>query len=252
MWRLSQRSWEVQRSVTTSGRSSEPNTLLGVRTWKPGQSEVRKTTRAKQADLQLCSSEHRHGFRQRLVENGELAQRAYEEGHEVSCNEARILEIESSSRYRKCRESAHVTYFIHSTQPAQFLHLPSGSPLSAMRLLTRDHCDAISLQLSLVSGDYMAAVVRLAALGYIWAALFLGDINTGTWPPRLGESQMREWSVVMGSEWLTPLSSYTAVVWVNYRPILSAERAPHFKKPTVVRQKMKIRSWAPHGSLTPR
>jgi hypothetical protein len=28
--------------------------------------------------------------------------------------------------------------------------------------------------------------------GYNWASLFLGDINTGTWPSRLGESQMRQ------------------------------------------------------------
>jgi hypothetical protein len=28
--------------------------------------------------------------------------------------------------------------------------------------------------------------------GYNWATLFLGDINTGTWPSRLGESQMRQ------------------------------------------------------------
>jgi hypothetical protein len=29
---------------------------------------------------------------------------------------------------------------------------------------------------------------RLSARGYNWATLFLGDINTGTWPSRLGES----------------------------------------------------------------
>jgi hypothetical protein len=28
--------------------------------------------------------------------------------------------------------------------------------------------------------------------GYNWATLFLGDINTGTLPSRLGESQMRQ------------------------------------------------------------
>jgi hypothetical protein len=28
--------------------------------------------------------------------------------------------------------------------------------------------------------------------GYNWVTLFLGDINTGTWPSRLRESQMRE------------------------------------------------------------
>jgi hypothetical protein len=27
---------------------------------------------------------------------------------------------------------------------------------------------------------------------YNWAKLFLGDINTGTWPSRLGESEMRQ------------------------------------------------------------
>jgi hypothetical protein len=31
-----------------------------------------------------------------------------------------------------------------------------------------------------------------SARGYNWATLFLGDINTGTWPSRLGESQMRQ------------------------------------------------------------
>jgi exonuclease III len=31
-----------------------------------------------------------------------------------------------------------------------------------------------------------------SARGYNWATLFLGDINTGTWSSRLGESQMRQ------------------------------------------------------------
>jgi hypothetical protein len=31
-----------------------------------------------------------------------------------------------------------------------------------------------------------------SAQGYNWATLFLGDINTGTWPSRLGESQTRQ------------------------------------------------------------
>jgi hypothetical protein len=30
------------------------------------------------------------------------------------------------------------------------------------------------------------------AWGYNWASLFLGEINTGTWPPRLGESKKIE------------------------------------------------------------
>jgi hypothetical protein len=31
-----------------------------------------------------------------------------------------------------------------------------------------------------------------SAWGYNWATLFLGDINTGAWPSRLGESQQRQ------------------------------------------------------------
>jgi hypothetical protein len=31
-----------------------------------------------------------------------------------------------------------------------------------------------------------------SARGHNWATLFLGDINTGTWPSKLGESQMRQ------------------------------------------------------------
>jgi hypothetical protein len=31
-----------------------------------------------------------------------------------------------------------------------------------------------------------------SAQGYNWATLFMGDINTGTWPSRLGESQKRQ------------------------------------------------------------
>jgi hypothetical protein len=31
---------------------------------------------------------------------------------------------------------------------------------------------------------------KLTARGYNWATLFLGEINTGTWPSRLGESKL--------------------------------------------------------------
>jgi hypothetical protein len=37
----------------------------------------------------------------RVSENSKLAQHAYEGGHRMGWDEARILEIESDSRYRK-------------------------------------------------------------------------------------------------------------------------------------------------------
>jgi hypothetical protein len=45
-----------------------------------------------------------------------------------------------------------------------------------------------------------------SARGYTWATLFLGDINTGTWPSRLGESQMRQENMTVSSEGLRPKS----------------------------------------------
>jgi hypothetical protein len=52
----------------------------------------------------------------------------------------------------------------------------------------------------------------------------------------------------LGLLWQVP----EAIVRANYRPILSSERAPHSKKPANVKLKIKILSWAPDGSLTPR
>jgi hypothetical protein len=54
----------------------------------------------------LC--EHRHNLKEGLLEKSKLAQLAYEEGHRAGSDEARILEIESNSRYRKYKESVHM------------------------------------------------------------------------------------------------------------------------------------------------
>jgi hypothetical protein len=52
--------------------------------------------------------EHKHSLKEGLLEKSKLARHAYEEGHRVGWDEARILEIESNSRYRKYKESAHM------------------------------------------------------------------------------------------------------------------------------------------------
>jgi hypothetical protein len=82
--------------------------------------------------------------------------------------------------------------------------------------------------------------------GYSWATLFQGDINTGTWPSKLeGVSRIgtikyglvfwrtwfRQWLLWQGSE---------QIVRVNYRRVLSSERAPDVKKTVTVRQKKNI------------
>jgi hypothetical protein len=51
--------------------------------------------------------EHRHNLKEGLLEKSKLAQHAYE-GHRVGWDEARFLEIESNSRYRKYEELTHM------------------------------------------------------------------------------------------------------------------------------------------------
>jgi hypothetical protein len=63
--------------------------------------------------------EHKHNLREGLLEKSKLAQHAYEEGHRVDWDEARILDIESNSRYRKYKESAHMACLTHPiSQPS--------------------------------------------------------------------------------------------------------------------------------------
>jgi hypothetical protein len=52
--------------------------------------------------------DHRHNLKEGLLDKSKLAQHAYEEGYTVGWDKARILEIESKSRYRKYKELAHV------------------------------------------------------------------------------------------------------------------------------------------------
>jgi hypothetical protein len=63
--------------------------------------------------------EHRHNLKQGLLEKSKLAQHAYEEGHRVGWDQASVLEIESNSRYRKYKESAHMACLINPiSQPS--------------------------------------------------------------------------------------------------------------------------------------
>jgi predicted GIY-YIG superfamily endonuclease len=52
--------------------------------------------------------EHKQNLKEGLLEKSKFAQHAYEEGHRVGWDEARIWAIESNSRYRKYKESAHM------------------------------------------------------------------------------------------------------------------------------------------------
>jgi predicted GIY-YIG superfamily endonuclease len=71
---------------------------------KCGRSYIGKTGRS----LSVRLREHRHNLQQGLLKKSKLAQHAHEEGHRVGWDDARILEIEGNSRYRKDTESANM------------------------------------------------------------------------------------------------------------------------------------------------
>jgi hypothetical protein len=54
--------------------------------------------------------EHGHNLKDGIVEKSKLAHQAYEEVHRIGRDEARILETESNSRYKKYKESAPIAY----------------------------------------------------------------------------------------------------------------------------------------------
>jgi hypothetical protein len=80
---------------------------------KPGRKEIRnrqhslwmlQKLRLGNRPLTLRLRGHRHNIKACLLEKSELAQHSYEGGHTVNRDEARILGLESNSRYRKYKE----------------------------------------------------------------------------------------------------------------------------------------------------
>jgi hypothetical protein len=89
-----------------------------------GKNYIGKTGRS----LAVWLHEHRHCLKEGLLGKSELAKHAYEEGHRVAWDEARILEIEINSRYRKYKDSAQMACLNQSDEPAQFAHFSHLDP----------------------------------------------------------------------------------------------------------------------------
>jgi hypothetical protein len=87
-------------------------------TCESGRSTIGETGRS----LAVLLREDRHNLKEGLKEKSKWAQYAYEEGHSVDLDKARILEIESNSRYRKYKESAPYGMFSQSDYPTHFGH----------------------------------------------------------------------------------------------------------------------------------
>jgi hypothetical protein len=63
--------------------------------------------------LEVRIKEHKYNLTQGLLEKSKLAKHAYEEGHKICWSEAKILQIEPNTAYRKYMESAHMSLLDH-------------------------------------------------------------------------------------------------------------------------------------------
>jgi hypothetical protein len=105
--------------------------------------------------LEVRIKEHKYNLTQGLLAKSKSAQHEYEEGHKICWNEAKVLQIESITTYRKYKESAHMSlidypisrpsldispmwtpiiaaWTIRSVSPA-WTSLPCGLPLSQQK-----------------------------------------------------------------------------------------------------------------------
>jgi hypothetical protein len=81
------------------------------------------------------------------------------------------------------------------------------------------------------------ALDKYNARGYNWATLFLAEINTGTWPSRLGifkKKTVKYCHESRGARTREILHWRNPATTENYRADLSSERAPHINKPITV------------------
>jgi hypothetical protein len=63
--------------------------------------------------VEVLIKEHKYNLTQGLLEKSKLAQHAYEEDHKICWKEAKVLQIEPNTTYRKYKESAHMSVIDH-------------------------------------------------------------------------------------------------------------------------------------------
>jgi hypothetical protein len=73
--------------------------------------------------LAVWLREHNYNLKEALLQKSKSAQHACKHVHKVGWGEAMILEIESNSRYRKYKESAHMACLINPINQPSFSHL---------------------------------------------------------------------------------------------------------------------------------
>jgi hypothetical protein len=94
-----------------------------------GRCYISETTRP----LEFHIKEHKYNLTQGLHEKSKLAEHVYEEGQKIGWNEAKVLKIEPSTRYRKYKESTHMSLIDHPISQSSLDISPIGLPLSQQK-----------------------------------------------------------------------------------------------------------------------
>jgi predicted GIY-YIG superfamily endonuclease len=109
---------------------------------------------------------HRHNLKEGLLDKSKLAQHAYIEGHRLGWDEARVLEIESNSRYRKYKESAHMTCLTNPISQPSLDISPLYIPLISKKRLASQKRSLYDLIISSpISAEFNS---RVRVLFYRW------------------------------------------------------------------------------------
>jgi predicted GIY-YIG superfamily endonuclease len=81
--------------------------------------------------LEVRIKEHKYNLTQGLLEKSKLAQHAYEEGHKICWKEAKVVQIEPNTTYRKYKESALMSLADHPISQPSLDISPIWTPIIA-------------------------------------------------------------------------------------------------------------------------
>jgi hypothetical protein len=83
------------------------------------------------AHLEVRIKEHKYNLTQGLFEKSKLAQHAYEESHKIGWKEAKVVQIEPNTTYRKSKESAHMSVADYPIGQPSLDNSPIWTPIIA-------------------------------------------------------------------------------------------------------------------------
>jgi hypothetical protein len=63
--------------------------------------------------LEVHIKKHKYNLAQGLPEKSKLAQHAHEEGNKIHWKQAKVLQIEPNTTYRKYKETVHMSLVVH-------------------------------------------------------------------------------------------------------------------------------------------